>query len=79
MGALFLVAILLVWYFLRPKNEGTPQEMAENPELNTQIWEIHYKRLNDYGKSKYRGEWEYMGPRGGIYTITASGNRNYRY
>ena len=79
MGVLFVIAILLAWYFFRPKNEGTPEEMAADPNLNTQIWEVHYKRLKDHGKSKYRGEWEYMGPRGGIYTITASGNRNYRY
>ncbi len=69
----------LIWIACSERNEGTPEEMAANPELNTQIWEIHYKRLQTYKRSKYRGQWEYMGPRGGIYTITASGNRNYRY
>ena len=77
---ILLIAIpVLLWIALRDQNEGTPEEMAANPELNTQIWEVHYKRLQVYKRSKYRGEWEFMGPRGGIYTITASGNRNYRH
>ena len=62
---------VLLWIAFRDQNEGTPEEMAANPELNTLIREIHYKRLQAYKRSKYRGQWEYMGPRGGIYTITA--------
>ena len=40
--------------------------------------DIHFKRLNKYGRSKMNREMEYMGPRGGIYTYTSGGNRNYR-
>lgn len=40
--------------------------------------DIHFKRLKRHGRSRYDGDMEFMGPRGGIYTITASGNRNYR-
>ena len=40
--------------------------------------DIHYKRLNKYGRSEYDGDMEYMGPRGGIYVYTARGNRSYR-
>lgn len=40
--------------------------------------DIHYKRLNKYGRSKLNKEMEYMGPRGGVYTYTSGGNRNYR-
>ena len=40
--------------------------------------DIHYKRLNKFSRSRYDGEMEFMGPRGGVYTVTASGNRNYR-
>ena len=63
----------------RPKDGGTLEEMKADPELNTNNIDLHFDRLNRFGRSKYKGEWEYMGPRGGIYTITASGNRNYRY
>ena len=40
--------------------------------------DIHFKRLNKFGRSKMNREMEYMGPRGGIYTYTSGGNRNYR-
>ena len=40
--------------------------------------DIHYKRLNKYGRSKLDKQMEYMGPRGGVYTYTSGGNRNYR-
>ena len=62
-----------------PKDGGTEEEMRADPELNTNNLDLHFDRLNKFGRSKYRGEFEFMGPRGGIYTITASGNRNYRY
>ena len=77
--AIPVLLVALVWIACSERNEGTLEEMAADPKLNTQIWELHYKRLEEHGRSKYRGQWEYMGPRGGIYTITASGNRNYRY
>ena len=60
------------------QNQGTYAEMAADPDLNTQDIELHFKRLKEFGHSMYNGETEFMGPRGGIYTITASGNSNYR-
>tara|TARA_B100000674_G_scaffold270813_1_gene223693 strand:+ start:2092 stop:2547 length:456 start_codon:yes stop_codon:yes gene_type:complete len=39
---------------------------------------IHFKRLDKFGRSRRDGEIEYMGPRGGIYIYTAKGNRSYR-
>ena len=77
-GFCYAVGVGIEWLF-GPKNEGTIAEMAQDPSLNTNNHELHFDRLRKYRKSKYRGEWEYMGPRGGVYTITASGNRNYRY
>ena len=74
----YAMGIWIGWLF-GPKNEGTIAEMAQDPSLNTNNRKLHFKRLRKYNKSKYCGEWEYMGPRGGIYTITPSGNRNYRY
>ena len=60
------------------QDEGTRSEMKADPDLNTQDFKLHMKRLKKFGHSKFDGETEFMGPRGGIYTITASGNRNYR-
>ena len=60
------------------QNQGTYAEMAADPDLNTQDWDLHWERLNKFGHSIYNGETEFMGPRGGIYTITASDNPNYR-
>jgi hypothetical protein len=54
------------------------QQQLANPDLNTDDWELHWERLRRYGRSCYGGEMIFMGPRGGIYTVTARGNRNYR-
>ena len=40
---------------------------------------IHHKRLDKYRRSRVNGRMEYMGPKGGIYTITARGNKSYLY
>ena len=60
------------------RDAGTYKEMMENPNLNTQNTELHFKRLERYGYSRFLGDKEYMGPRGGIYTISSSGNKQYR-
>ena len=75
--------LIFLWGHLHIKgavvqNQGTYAEMAADPDLNTQDIELHFKRLKEFGHSMYNGETVFMGPRGGIYTITASGNRNYR-
>ena len=62
----------------RLRDAGTYEEMMENPDLNTQDTELHFKRLERYGYSRFLGDKEYMGPRGGIYTINSSGNKQYR-
>ena len=59
--------------------EGTLEEWKRNPSLNTNDWDLHWKRLNRFEYSKYEGEKYFKGKRGGIYTITANGNRNYKY
>ena len=55
------------------------KEQKYNPDINTNDWDLHWKRLNSFEWSKYEGETYYKGKRGGIYTITANGNRNYKY
>ena len=59
--------------------EGTLEERERNPSLNTNDWDLHWKRLDRFEYSKYEGETYFKGKRGGIYTITANGNRNYKY
>ena len=54
-------------------------EATEDNQLTSdESWKIHDKRLEKYRRSKIYGEMVYMGPKGGIYTITARGNRVYR-
>ena len=53
-----------------------------NPELDLfleQDFELHMKRLKLYSRSKWRGEMYYMGKKGGIYTLSSNGTRNYKY
>lgn len=62
----------------REEEELRKKRLLADPQLNTSNVDIHLARLRRHGISRFRGEVEFMGPRGGIYTITASGNRNYR-
>jgi hypothetical protein len=58
-------------------DEGTPDQLAANPNLNTKNWELHWQRLRTHGSSKYRGKTFYLGPRGGVYYYSANGNKVY--
>ena len=61
------------------------KEAEENPDKN--IWDnnyvdmrkVHFARLEKYGRSMFNGETYYIGSRGGIYTLSANGTRNYKY
>ena len=65
--------------------ESKAKEAEENPDQN--IWDnnyfdmrkVHFARLEKFGRSKFNGETYYIGSRGGIYTISANGTRNYKY
>ena len=55
-----------------------------NPYVEIEIYnsegnKVHLERLKKFGKSMYRGEMQYMGKRGGIYTLSPSGTRNYKF
>ena len=69
--------IILVYLIFRPKEEGTLQERRNNPELNTNNLELHNERLNEFGKSKYRNDIYYVGPRGGVYYYSSYGRKTY--
>ena len=54
----------------------------QNPDINLSLptdVKLHFQRLNKFGMSKWKGEMYYRGKRGGIYTISANGTRNYKY
>ena len=76
--ALFSI-IWAIFENLCAAEEGTLEERKRNPSLNTNDWDLHWKRLNRFEYSKYEGKTYFKGKRGGIYTITANGNRNYKY
>ncbi len=62
----------------------TLEKCKKNPDINIAIyndeaWQIHWDRLNTYGRSMHSGEMYYKGQRGGIYTLSANGSRNYKY
>ena len=62
----------------------TLDKCKKNPDFNIAIyndeaWQIHWDRLNAYGRSMHSGVMYYKGQRGGIYTLSANGTRNYKY
>ena len=64
------------------KKEVINKDAANKPLFNLYMkneWEIHLERLDKYKKSMWGGEVFYVGKRGGIYTISANGTRNYKY
>ena len=40
---------------------------------------VHFERLKKFKASMFLSEMYYMGERGGIYTLTTNGTRNYKY
>ena len=60
---------------LDQKRRFLPPE--ENPDVNTRNWELHQKRLEKFGRSKYKGTTFYVGPKGGVYYITYRGTKVY--
>mgnify|MGYP001464215462 FL=1 len=53
------------------------EKQAENPDVNTKSWELHRKRLETFGRSKFKGTMFYVGPKGGVYYITYRGTKVY--
>ena len=40
---------------------------------------LHWERLRTFGASMYKGQMLYLGEKGGIYSLSANGTRNYKY
>ncbi len=78
LAALILFPLmLLVFLIFRPKEEGTLQERNNNPELNTNNIDLHNKRLDEFGQSKFRNDMYYIGPKGGCYYYNSYGRKTY--
>ena len=69
--------------------EEFSDSLLTDPEANISIgsWyseielrekaDIHRARLSKYGRSKMNGEMLFLGPKGGIYKLTAEGKKKY--
>ncbi len=74
----FIVFIVLIIAGITgPKEEGTLEERRNNPELNTNKFDLHNDRIRTFRRSKYRNTMYYLGPRGGYYYYSANGNKVY--
>ena len=62
--------------------KDTPEEINQkenNYDLNTRDYDQHLRRLQKFKCSRYKQTLYYLGKRGGIYTISSNGTRNYKY
>ena len=72
------------WKHDQPNKKEQLKQLAKKPHINidedsNEWWNLHMDRLKEFGKSKYLGQMYYMGKKGGIYTVSANGTRNYKY
>ena len=74
---IFFLPIVLIIFVLQNREEGTLEERKNNPDLNCNDWDFHWVRLNQWGRSKYKWQTYYLGPRGGYYYYSANGNKVY--
>ena len=70
-------------------SEEFQNSLVGDPESNINIgtWyseselrekaDIHRARLSKFGRSKMNGEMLFLGPKGGVYKVTAEGKRKY--
>ena len=70
------IPMVLIWGKYDNHEAGTPAERRINPELNTADKDLHWDRLEEFGRSKYKRTMYYMGSRGGIYYID-NGRKRY--
>ena len=78
---IIFLPIALIFFLIilatKPKEQGTLKERYNNPDLNTNTYDIHNSRLNGFKRSKFKGMMYYQGPKGGRYYRSANGNKVY--
>ena len=84
----FLVLLLLVFFYPKLKKRSTkkftsfPQinnikEKQDNPDLNTNNWDLHKFRLEKFRRSQYRGLTFFVSSQNRIYYLSEEGDRVY--
>jgi len=79
LGIVIFIGIFLLIDREDRREEGTFEERRMNPDLNCSDFNLHKIRLCEFKRSKYMWKMYYMGSKGGIYTLSANGTRNYKY
>ena len=60
------IPMVLIWGKYDNHEAGTVSERKKNPELNIANSDLHWDRLNEYGRSKYKRTIYYMVQKGGF-------------
>ena len=80
-GLFFLTLFVRGQTKIRKNRIIQEQKLAEkrekDPNRNTNDWQQHRRRLNEFGESKYQNTHFYVGPKGGVYYITYRGTKVY--
>ena len=56
---------------------SSPNQYEFNPDINTNNWDIHKKRLEKFRRSQYRGLTFFVSPEGKIYFLSEKGTKVY--
>ena len=84
-GIIFIFLFIVLYFSLAlrrkngVKNNRTSRydRLLNSPDINTNNYGLHNKRLEIHGRSKYRGTTFYVGAKGGVYYISSRGTRVY--
>ena len=84
-GIIFLLIFIILYFSLAlrrkngVKNNRTNryERLLNSPDVNTNNYGLHNKRLEIHGRSKFSGTTFYVDARGGIYFISSTGARIY--
>ena len=84
----FFIAIFLIFIYKEkykiskniksfPPLVLTPYEEENNPDINTNNWYLHKRRLSKFGRSQYKGLTFYVSPEDRIYYLSEQGTKVY--
>ena len=84
----FLILIYFLFFYKKTNNRGTKKDSfdpslpilkgkEDNPDVNTQNWDLHKKRLMKFGRSQYKGLTFFVSSEDKIYYLSEEGNRVY--
>ena len=74
---LIVVALLFAKLEAEKRDEEYFKQAENNPSMSTRHWDQHQRRLNKFSTSNYRRTTFYVGPKGGVYYLTARGTKVY--